>query len=352
MNDEIIGTKDESIEAIIIKRQKMEMEAKPDLAARSSVILKNGPRSFKVATHWVLKNRHTNEVHHQAVKIQTFSKNAAGWTLDKPHSVTVDDLKGDEIRALAVFLNSILGQNIPEETEEYLAISTIKNYENKAELISQVLTLAEDPMALNLLIENAKNNPEKSKGIAAALNIARYTEAVTGLERLIENNAGEGAFQKHFSENPWMFGSEYSELLDQRKFTRNEEQDFMLRRTVDGYLEAIEIKTALVDMPLFFKDSSHNTLYPRSELSLVVGQVLKYIEELDAFRHSILAKDAEDVCKIRAKIIIGRDNNKEQITALRRYNGHLHRIEILTFDQLLRIAQQVVNSMHNIIELN
>jgi hypothetical protein len=52
--------------------------------------------------------------------------------------------------------------------------------------------------------------------------------------------------------------------------------------------------------------------------------------------------------KIRAKVIIGRDGDQHQQKALRRLNGHLHRIEIMIFDQLLRIAQNVLNYLQGI----
>lgn len=53
--------------------------------------------------------------------------------------------------------------------------------------------------------------------------------------------------------------SEYSELVDRRTLTCDEQQDFVVRRTVDGYLEIIEIKTPLKGRALFRYDRSHNT---------------------------------------------------------------------------------------------
>ncbi|MFM7370106.1 MAG: Shedu anti-phage system protein SduA domain-containing protein, partial [Sphaerospermopsis kisseleviana] len=149
-------------------------------------------------------------------------------------------------------------------------------------------------------------------------------------------------------ENPWMFGSEYSAILDRRTWTRDEQQDFVVRRTTDNYMEIIEIKTPLEGKPLFIYDKSHKSYYPAVELSKVIGQVQNYLEKLDGDRNSILANDGEDTNKIRAKIIIGRDGDKDQQKALRRLNGHLYRIEIITFDQLLRIAQNVLNYLQGI----
>ena len=81
----------------------------------------------------------------------------------------------------------------------------------------------------------------------------------------------------------------------------------------------------------------------------LLGQVQKYIEELDAGRYEIKARDGEDANKARAKIIIGRDGDEAQRQALRRFNGHLHRIEILTFDHLCRTAGRVVSYLEALV---
>jgi hypothetical protein len=67
------------------------------------------------------------------------------------------------------------------------------------------------------------------------------------------------------------------------------------------------------------------------------------MEEIERDRDSIISKDGCDPLKIRSKIIIGRDVDETQVAALRNLNGHLHRIEILTFDQLLKTADRVLS---------
>ena len=162
------------------------------------------------------------------------------------------------------------------------------------------------------------------------------------LEELISIDAEEKEFQKLLKENPRILGSEYGELLDRRIWVRDNQQDFMLKRTVDGFLETLEIKRAMNDRPLFNKDDSHKTLYPGSALSKAIGQVVHYLEELDGQRHLILSEDGEDVNKIRAKLIIGRDGDEHQIKVVHNLNSHMHRIEIITYDQLVRIAKRAL----------
>ena len=95
-------------------------------------------------------------------------------------------------------------------------------------------------------------------------------------------------------------------------------------------------------MPLFNYDKSHDSYYASAKLSQVMGQVYLYIEEVERNRDLIIAKDRFDPLKIRARIIIGTDGDEAQQAALRTMNSHLHRVEILTFDQLLRIAQRTL----------
>ena len=48
---------------------------------------------------------------------------------------------------------------------------------------------------------------------------------------------------------------------------------------------------------------------------------------------------------MRAKIIIGRDRDSDQVQALARTVAELKTIDIITFDQLARIGQRIVDLM-------
>lgn len=111
---------------------------------------------------------------------------------------------------------------------------------------------------------------------------------------------------------------------------------------MDGFLEIVEIKTAFSE-PLLLLDKSHDSYYPSAKLSPLLGQVIHYIEEVERNRDHIIAHDGDDPLKIRARAIIGRDGDKEQQAALRLFNAHLHQIEVITYDQLLRIAKRVLD---------
>ena len=122
-----------------------------------------------------------------------------------------------------------------------------------------------------------KCRPEIVKPVAAALRFLELREAHKKLEALIADTTNaERDFQAHLEANPWIFGSEYSELLKEKDWTLGKRLDFMLRRVVDGYLEIVEIKKPFDD-DLFLYDQSHGSYYLSSKLSPVIGQVVDYI---------------------------------------------------------------------------
>lgn len=339
----------------------------PDLGSLQSVTLKDGPQARKEAKYTVIHNRHTGDFHHDVVTIKTYRKRQGEWREDVEHTVTLSGEGEDEIRKLLEFLLSARSRLAPAYVSKFILVAApageldmpalqrslhALSATDRIDVIADILeNVSHDANLLRVLVERASRDPQLFAEAAAALNIATYKQAVDQLKSLIEQGSKvrEAQFQELLTENPWMFGSEYSELLDRRHWTRDEQQDFVVRRTTDGYIELIEIKTPLEGAPLFNRDPSHRSHYAGAELSKVVGQVQNYIEKLDADRNAILANDREDTTKIRAKIIIGRDGDEEQQRALRRFNGHLHRIEILTFDQLLRIAQNVLSYLESVI---
>jgi len=271
----------------------------------------------------------------------------------------------EEIRSTVRFVLAACEGTIPNIGGKFLVVPapeggntaglqrvlSVLSQDGKADLLVELLGQASHtPNLLETLMEQVSQKPELFREAAATLNLARYRQALSELDHLIETSNREHDFQQLLTKHPWMFGSEYSEhLTGSRNLTRGAHQDFVLRRTTDGYIEVVEIKTPLGGRDLFRFDPSHQSHYAGADLSTAVGQVQKYIEDLDADRYQISVQDGEDTNKIRAKVIIGRDGDEAQQKALRRFNGHLHRIEVLTFDQLSRIARRVVTYLEDLV---
>lgn len=345
-----------SLDDVKIRIQKSYTES--NVKSTTQTVLKEGPRAFKVATLMEIINPKTDKFHHYSLKIDHIDKTKAGWFHKPDKSVRLEGNEPDEIEKLYIFLHAAYKKTLGDTSGEHHLIKasdyeklenvlgTIPNIANndKLHLVGNILSqLDEKSSELSDFVKVFQDSKSETLNhIATASRLIEYSKSVNELKRLINiPSTSEADFQKHLEKNPWMFGSEYSELLPRRTWTRDDRLDYMLRKTVDDYLEIVEIKTAFRDA-LFLHDPSHNSYYPSSKLSPVIGQVTRYIEEVERNRDSIIAKDNSDTLKIRARIIVGRDGEVQHQAALRNFNAHLHRIEIITYDQLVKIAERVL----------
>jgi Domain of unknown function (DUF4263) len=342
-----------------VKVRIREAYANPNVGKISQVVLKDGPSAFRIATLLEIIDPNTKQIHHYSLKIdQIDRKKKEGWFAKPERSVRLEGDSPDEIDRLYGFLHALKQGSLTDahgdlhiiRSEDYAKLETLLGAlpnlaaSDKIQLIRTVLDQLDDSTSVAAdFVAAFEECPSGTLGhIATAARFLKYREAYEHLKDLVDDpTTPEKKFQQHLSANPWMFGSEYSELLSRRTWTRDDNLDYMLRRTVDGYLEIVEIKTAFSER-LFIHDTSHDSYYPSAKLSPVLGQVVRYIEEVERKRDSILATDKVDTLKIRARAIVGRDGDSEQQAALRNLNAHLHAIEIITFDQLLRIASRVL----------
>ncbi|MFZ5524258.1 MAG: Shedu anti-phage system protein SduA domain-containing protein [Pseudomonadota bacterium] len=330
----------------------------PNIGKTHQVVLKNGPRTYRVATIFEIMDPAKGILHHLSLRLDSFDKTKAGWKIKPDKLIRLEGEDPDEIGALEAFLSTALANKSTAATGSFHLVPDAKFRfledlaqalpklpgPRKLQLLRQLLdSLDASGSDANQVVEALTTaTPETVKNLSVAVRYVQYRAAYEELERLVSiKNGPESRLQQHLQSNPWIFGSEYSELLDRRRWARDDNLDFMLRRTVDGYLEIIEIKTPFEE-PLFRFDANHDSHYPSSKLSQSLGQVIRYIEEIERSRNSIIAGDNVDPLKIRARVVLGRDGDNAQKAALRSFNAHLHRIEILTFDQLLRIGQRTI----------
>ena len=326
------------------------------------VVLKEGPRAFKMATLIEILHHKNKETHHYTLKIDQVDKSKQGWNYQTEKSIRLDGNDPDEIRKLYSFLEAEYKGKLGTEIGDLHLVnsSDFNKLSNLLDAISDIGSSEKFSLlgsVISHIESNQSNIPEFIKAfedsnkdtlkhISAATRIVEYKEAIFELRNLIElPNTLEGTFQKHLEKNPWMFGSEYSECLKRKTWTRDDRLDFMMRKTVDDYVEIIEIKKSFTDN-LFTYDKSHDSYYQSAKLSAVIGQVVRYIEEIERQRDSILVSEGFDTLKIRAKIIVGRDNGPEHAKALRNLNSHLHRIEIITYDQLLKVSERILGMFY------
>src|SRR3990167_2492922 len=330
----------------------------PNVGTITQAVLKEGPQAFKISTMMEIVDPKTRSFHHYSLKIDHIDKRKGEWFHKPEKSVRLDGKEPNEVEKLYTFLHAKLEGGLETaigdvhiiKASEYAKLENILEAipdiadTDKLNLVGSILSNfdAESASVPEFIKALSESSSKTISHLAAASKIIEYGKAIEILKSLVNSDSVESEFQAHLEKNPWMFGSEYSELLPRRNWTRDDKLDYMLRKTVDDYLEIVEIKTAFSE-PLFLHDKSHDSYYPSSKLSPIIGQVTRYIEEVERNRNTIIAVDGTDPLKIRARIIAGRSGDKNHQAALRNFNAHLHRIEIITYDQLIKIAERVLS---------
>lgn len=331
--------------------------ATSNILLSQQTVIKGGPQIWKTANLLHIGPRETGEVRHRTLNLEAYRLRAGiGYDFDKPEAKWY--CKDEEIDKLRTFWDCFNEATTPGEH------AVLKVDENSRELVEATLEAAKhgkftasdlrDLLSALVQIPNALTflpqlgATDYGRIVAAALRAGHQAEALKILQQIIGTEGVEQEFQKLFTQNWWMLGSRYIRLIPRREWTNEETLDLLLQ-SVDGYFDIIELKRS--NTKLFVED--HNILIPSNEVNRAVNQAAHYISEIESSRDNLVRRYGLDLYKLKAKVLIGYLNAedsdiRQKREALRRYNSHLHRIEIVTFDQIENITLHVLN--HNIAE--
>lgn len=178
------------------------------------------------------------------------------------------------------------------------------------------------------------------------LQNAKRIKALEEFEILLNQNVSESVWQKWFECNSWILGSEFVQVLEDRRIDTSNIADYLVK-AYDGFLDVIEIKRPSSDLPFWSNTKDHDNYIPSQSLVKAISQSQKYIYEVE--RESNSAKfinrcDGILAVKPRCILIYGRINdwNKSQREALRLLNASYNNLTILTYDQVLLKAKNML----------
>lgn len=215
-----------------------------------------------------------------------------------------------------------------------------------------------------LLVEIGKENPNPAdvkkildeiptseRGLDAFATLAMIKscrQSVDKLRALISrHDVLEVEYQKLLSSNPWMLGSQYKSVVVQEYWMwMGARVDLMLMSAV-GYIDIVELKRPNISL---LAEASHKGIWRASvHLSEAIAQARNYIRVLDENRDKIEDKlnlPLQSVSRMYRSgvIVIGGQTpeQKEARDALREFSTSDPRIVILTYDDLLAIAEATV----------
>ena len=350
----------------------------PDIDISKSVIIKNGPRAYKIALLYAIKSRNSGEVKHEALRLQTFQRLKRGWEESPSNSITLENKEGDEIQKLYDFLFSHASDIIPRDNGNYLLVKEgeylelVKKSNVQTHLVQSVLEdpdeyqeliklggldLLSDIIKISLSDESANDLSLKLKELD--VNQISKLNSISGLTQLKayceiwdreKSNADEEFWQRTLSEYSWVISQIYSfpvVIFQEKayvggKWLNNKGgnvADFIYKNELTTNVFIVDIKTpaAKIVGPRY-----RQTYAPSTEVSGGVIQLLNYKNKLLRDYSNLISNHPDeqrfDTFNPRCLLIIGNyeeeiaDSSKKEAFELSRSNSK--DIDIITFDEL------------------
>jgi hypothetical protein len=104
--------------------------------------------------------------------------------------------------------------------------------------------------------------------------------AVEEFETLLRDDRVEADWQRWFTENQWVLGSDFVEVVDERRIDVEHIADYLMR-AYDGFLDLIEIKRPEGTLRFWSDVRDHGNAVPHSDLTKAMTQALRYLYEVE-----------------------------------------------------------------------
>ncbi|NHN34680.1 Shedu anti-phage system protein SduA domain-containing protein [Paenibacillus agricola] len=190
-----------------------------------------------------------------------------------------------------------------------------------------------------------------SDEIFVGIQMAKRINALNKFEEMLDNDCREEAWQKWFEINSWILGSDYVEILEERRIDTHNIADYLMK-AFDGFLDIIEIKRTSSDINFWSNTLDHGNYVPSTFLIKATTQSLNYLYEIEREANNIKTHERLNYTKIvkpKCILIFGRSNdwNEEQFKAYRILNASYTNLTIMTYDQVLFRAKHILGENSN-----
>jgi hypothetical protein len=203
------------------------------------------------------------------------------------------------------------------------------------------------------LRQNIDELEELRRESSIAFYIERLAELKSRFSKNFRETKGKDSWQSWIYRNNWIMGIQYLPPIDKQRVGFDNIPDYLFP-TLDGFIDVLEIK--LPSHEVIKPDSSHPGSYAwSSEANKAIGQVVNYLYEMElnqlVLQNKINRKYAKrldreiKIIKPRAFILIGAEDNWDAETkeAFRKLNHTLHGIEVITYTEIVKRGEYIVN---------
>ena len=148
-----------------------------------------------------------------------------------------------------------------------------------------------------------------TQNLSVAITAAERNNAVQAFEASLEEEESETFWQSWFTQNKWVLGSEYLNILPERDIDTHDIADYLMR-SVDGFLDVVEIKRP--DLPVWAGPDSHGNYYPTAQLTAAISQCLNYLYRIELQSNSVEFMERVDETKTvkpQCMLVYGRSDD-------------------------------------------
>ncbi|MFB7472908.1 Shedu anti-phage system protein SduA domain-containing protein [Kitasatospora sp. NPDC056184] len=181
--------------------------------------------------------------------------------------------------------------------------------------------------------------------ILRAARLRQRAAGLAALRRAVEDRtATERDLQRALEGQHWIFGGRFVGEAAHRRLVPGDELDIPLIRG-DGSLHLVELKRAMSLKGSLVK-RHRGAWVPTAEVHDAVGQAVNYLVGLDEDRRRIFEDFGIETRRAGAIVLIGHpalqpDVPEQEINeALRTFNTHVNRVEVLTYKELIDNAER------------
>ncbi|WP_035799826.1 Shedu anti-phage system protein SduA domain-containing protein [Kitasatospora mediocidica] len=181
--------------------------------------------------------------------------------------------------------------------------------------------------------------------ILRAAQLQKRSARLAALRKVAEDEAAtELDLQRALEGQYWIFGGRFVGEAAQRRLVPGDEIDIPLIRG-DGSLHIVELKRAMSMTGALVK-RHRGAWVPTAHVHDAVGQAVNYLVGLDEDRRRIFEDFSIETRRASAIVLIGHpalqpDVPEQEINeALRTFNTHVNRVEVITYKELIDNAER------------
>ena len=285
---------------------------------------------------------------HWALNVRTWRKPKGGtFQLDESFSA-----RDDEVDRLRKFLADDLapGRWTFHQADE--AVGPILDAITAGQVPAGLMSELAKRMAEQVEFVSDLDDLQGAQLLGMAAELRSKQLVVQELDDLVRNPATkEPALQKLLEKNWWLLGATYVGMCDRRSLTMLDQFDLPLLRA-DEVLHIVELKRASYPRDRVVVPH-RNHFRVTDAVNEAVCQVENYLAETDAMYDYIRSRFHVECKRAEATVIIGHPevNRHADVTpeqyrmAIRTYNSHLSRVEVLTYEDVVTTARNAVQAL-------